>query len=171
MGIFGKTDNRPVEGPRPVTAPTAPAAPAASSATSAPSPAPNPAPAPAPARSAPAAAVAHAATTTCLIGPKTRIKGDITGDENVNVEGYVEGSIKITRDLHVGTAGTVKATVVAQSVVVAGELLGDCQATQRVHIEPTGRVSGNIRAPRVVILEGASFRGNSDMSQRRDGQA
>jgi cytoskeletal protein CcmA (bactofilin family) len=64
----------------------------------------------------------------------------------------------------------VKATVSAQSVVVAGELVGDCHASDRVEIEAAGRLTGNIRAPRVVIVEGATFRGNSDMSPRRDGE-
>jgi cytoskeletal protein CcmA (bactofilin family) len=149
MGIFGK-DQKPAETPRPHS----------------PAPAAAPAPAPAP-RSAPASA----AVTTCVIGPKTRIKGELTGEENVVVEGHVEGSIRISRDLTVGTGGTVKATVSAQSIVVAGELLGDCQATQRVQIEANGRLTGNIRAPRVVIVEGATFRGNSDMSPRKDGEA
>ena len=106
-----------------------------------------------------------------MIGAKTRIKGEITGDENVQIEGYVEGSIKISRDLRIGAGGSVKATVRAQSVVISGELLGDCTATQRVQIEASGRMSGNIRAPRVVIVEGATFRGNSDMSTPRDGEA
>ncbi len=153
MGIFGKTENKPAETPRPTTA-------------SAPSVTP-PAPAPRPTAPAPATAVSAA---FCVIGAKTRIKGEITGDENVSVEGQVEGSIRITRDLRVGTGGSVKATVSAQSVFVAGELLGDCHASQRVQIEATGRVTGNIRAPRVVIVEGATFRGNSDMSPRREGE-
>ena len=151
MGIFGKTDSKPTETPRPLAAPS-PVAP----------PAPRPTPAP--------AAVLSGTAPTCVIGVKTKIKGEITGDENVTVEGHVEGSIRITRDLRIGTGGSVKATVSAQSVVVAGELLGDCQATQRVQIEASGRVTGNIRAPRVVIVEGATFRGNSDMSARREGE-
>ena len=151
MGIFGKTDSKPMETPRPVTAPS-PVAP------------PTHAARPAPAPAAPSAATA---TSTCVIGAKTRIKGDITGDENVTVDGLVEGSIKISRDLRVGPGGSVKATVSAQSIVIAGELIGDCQATQRVQIDATGRMTGNIRAPRVVIVEGASFRGNSDMSPRQ----
>jgi cytoskeletal protein CcmA (bactofilin family) len=150
MGIFGK-DQKPAETPRPLN----------------PTPTSAPASAPAPAlRSAPPAA---AAVTTCVIGPRTRIKGELTGEENVVVEGHVEGSISITKDLTVGPGGTVKATVNAQSIVVAGELVGDCQAAQKVQIESTGRLSGNIRAPRVVIVEGATFRGNSDMSPRKDG--
>ncbi len=152
MGIFGKTDSRPAEALRPMTTATPVT--------------PTPTPAAAPRGAQPAST-----GPACVIGGKTRIKGEITGDENVSVEGHVEGSIKITRDLHVGTGGCVKATVSAHSVVVAGELTGDCQATQRVQIEATGRMTGNIRAPRVVIVEGATFRGNSDMSARREGEA
>jgi cytoskeletal protein CcmA (bactofilin family) len=159
MGIFGK-DQKPAETPRPLS-------PAPSSATL-----PPPAASPAPAPSFRSAAPAHApAVSTCVIGPKTHIKGEVTGEENVVVDGHVEGSIRIARDLTVGPGGIVKATVNAQTIVVAGELLGDCHASQRVHIEATGRLTGNIRSPRVVIVEGATFRGNSDMSPRKEGEA
>jgi cytoskeletal protein CcmA (bactofilin family) len=104
----------------------------------------------------------------CLIGSKTTVKGEITGDEDILVEGVVEGQIRISRDLRVGPGGVVKANVEAQSVVVSGELVGDCQASQRVEIQATGRLTGNIRSPRVVIAEGATFKGNSDMSGRKD---
>jgi cytoskeletal protein CcmA (bactofilin family) len=103
-----------------------------------------------------------------VIGAKTTLRGEIVGDEDVLVEGTVEGQIKITRDLRVGASGTVRATVEAQSVVVAGEIVGDCQAGNRVEIQATGRLSGNIRAPRIVIAEGAMFKGNSDMSGRKE---
>lgn len=149
MGIFGKSDDtRPPDtaaAPRPAT-PPAPAAPEVKGA---------------PAR--------PASTGTCVIGAKTVIKGEITGDEDVVVEGLVDGSVHITRDLRVGSGGTVKATVDAQSIIVSGELVGDCVATTRVEIQATGKVTGNIRAPRIVIAEGAMFRGNSDMSARKDG--
>jgi cytoskeletal protein CcmA (bactofilin family) len=157
MGIFGK-DQKPAETPRPLNPSSTPSAAAT----------PTHPPAPAPAVRAPAPGPATGPITTCVIGPKTQIKGELTGEENVVVEGQVEGSIKIARDLTVGPGGTVKATVNAQSIVVAGELLGDCHASQRVQIEATGRLTGNIRAPRVVIVEGATFRGNSDMSPRKD---
>ncbi|HXB57034.1 MAG TPA: polymer-forming cytoskeletal protein [Vicinamibacteria bacterium] len=141
MGIFGKPpEGKPVE---PLTPPrVAP-------------PAPAPAPSPRPGG-------------TCLIGSKTTVKGEITGDEDILVEGVVEGQIRISRDLRVGPGGVVKANVEAQSVVVSGELVGDCQASQRVEIQATGRLTGNIRSPRVVIAEGATFKGNSDMSGRKD---
>jgi cytoskeletal protein CcmA (bactofilin family) len=146
MGIFGKSESKtPPSAPRPASpAARAPEQPRKSAA-----------PGPGGGR--------------CVIGAKTVVKGDVTGDEDVLVEGTVEGTIQIERDLHVGAGGRVKATVKAQSIVVAGELEGDCQASQRVHIEAAGRLTGNIRAPRVIIVEGATFKGNSDMSPRRDG--
>src|SRR2546423_705453 len=63
---------------------------------------------------------ASARAGTCLIAPKTVVKGEITGDEDVVVEGSVEGQIRITRDLRVGANGSVKATVEAQAIIVSG---------------------------------------------------
>jgi len=146
MGIFGKTDDKPGQ-----------SAPRAS--------VPAPSTAPAPAR-APAAV----GGSPCVIGAKTQVKGEITGTENVVVDGLVEGTIRITGDLRIAPGGIVKATVSAQSVLIAGELVGDCHATQRAEIQASGRLTGNIRAPRVVIVEGATFRGNSDMSPGREGE-
>jgi cytoskeletal protein CcmA (bactofilin family) len=143
MGIFGKTDAKPGEvAPRPPAAPHPPA--------------------PAPAR--------PAGNAACVVGAKTQFKGEITGTEPVLVEGLVEGTIRITGPLRVGPGGTVRATVSAQTVVIAGEVVGDCHATERIEIEAAGKLTGDIRAPRVVIVEGATFRGNSDMSARRDGE-
>ena len=70
--------------------------------------------------------------------------------------------------MRIAQTGSVKANVSANSVIVAGELLGDCHAVNKVEITTTGRVTGNIRAPRIVIAEGAIFKGNSDMSGRKE---
>jgi len=151
MGIFGNSESKPPEAP---SAPTRPATPPPAEkergVTSA------------------AAAAAISKPGTCIIAAKTVIKGELTGDEDVIVEGNIEGQIRITRDLRVGANGVVKATVEAQSIIVSGELIGDCQASVRVEIQATGRLTGNIRAPKIVIAEGAMFRGNSDMSARKD---
>jgi cytoskeletal protein CcmA (bactofilin family) len=153
MGIFGKAPE-----PKPAGAPPAPS-----------SARPPAAPPSTPAGAAPQAAPAPGrAAALCLIGSKTHIKGEIAGDEDVVVEGIVEGHVRITRDLRVSTGGTVRAIVEAQSVIVSGEVVGDCTATQRVEIQATGRLTGNIRAPRIVIAEGALFKGTSDMSARKD---
>ncbi len=144
MGIFGKPgENKPADPPAPAR--------------------------PSPVATAPALAPALAARTSgaCVIGSKTTVKGEISGDEDVLVEGVVEGQIRINKDLRVGPGGTVKATIDAQSVVVSGEVIGDCHAANRVEIQASGRLTGNIRAPRVVIAEGAVFKGNSDMTGRK----
>ena len=138
MGIFGK-------GPETRPAEQAAQRPAA------------PAPVPAPGRGTP-----------CVVGAKTVVKGEIGGEEDVIVEGSVEGQVRIAKDLRVAQSGSVKANVSAQSVIVAGELLGDCHAAHKVEITSTGRVTGNIRAPKIVIAEGAVFKGNSDMSGRKE---
>jgi cytoskeletal protein CcmA (bactofilin family) len=164
MGLFGKPpENKPAEPhhtspPRPPQPAAAP--PPAQVAPSSRTPAPAPSAAPIPARTGPG--------TTCVVGTNTTIKGEILGDEDVLVEGTVEGQIRIGRELRVGPGGKVRASISAQSVVVSGEVVGDCEATGRVEIQATGRLSGNIRAPRIVIAEGAIFRGNSDMSGRKD---
>jgi cytoskeletal protein CcmA (bactofilin family) len=126
-------------------------------------------PAESPAAPRPAAPGSQPAkSTTCLIGAKTVLKGELSGDEDVVIEGSVEGQIRIAKDVHVATGGIVKATVTAHSIVVSGELTGDCHASHKVEIQATGRMTGNIRAPKIVIAEGALFKGNSDMSARKE---
>jgi cytoskeletal protein CcmA (bactofilin family) len=121
-------------------------------------PAHRPAPTPAP----------QAGPGRCLIGAKTVVKGELGGEEDVVVEGSVEGQVRIAKDLYVGAGGSVKANVQAHSVIVAGEVVGDCSASHKVEILASGRLTGNIRAPKIVIAEGAVFKGNSDMSGRKD---
>jgi len=148
MGIFGKEpDSKPADAPS----------------------AARPASGPGPEKERTAAPTAAASKPgTCLIAAKTVIKGEITGDEDVVVDGNVEGQIRITRDLRVGAGGVVKAKVSAQSIIVSGEIIGDCSATNRVEIQASGKLTGNIRAPKIVIAEGAVFKGNSDMSGKKD---
>jgi cytoskeletal protein CcmA (bactofilin family) len=158
MSLFGKSpENKPADSaaPAPQSAkPNVPPPPV----TQAPSAGPRPSAAPGPTPSGQA----------CVIGAKTTLKGEITGDEDILVEGRVEGQIRITRDLRIGPTGSVKATIDAQSVVVSGEVVGDCSASIRVEIQASGKLTGNIRAPKIVIAEGAMFKGNSDMSARKD---
>jgi len=115
----------------------------------------------APAHEAGPASVRAAA---CVIGSKTTVKGDVLGEEDIQIEGTVEGLIRVARSVHVGATGVVRATIEAATIVISGEVVGDCSAANRVEIQATGRLTGNIRAPRIVISEGAIFRGNSDMS-------
>jgi cytoskeletal protein CcmA (bactofilin family) len=116
--------------------------------------------------SAPDPAALQRQRSTCVIGSKTTLNGTVSGDEDVLVEGLVEGEVKISSSLTIGAGGKVNASVEARSVVVSGELNGNCSVSERVEIQSTGRMTGDIRAPKIVIAEGAVFRGNSDMSPR-----
>jgi cytoskeletal protein CcmA (bactofilin family) len=151
MGIFGKApEEKPAGG------------------SAAPSPRPPAAAAPQAASHAPSATAGQGRAAACVIGPKAHVKGEVGGDEDVIVEGIVEGQVRISRELRVSSGGLVRATIEAQAVIVSGEVVGDCTASQRVEIQASGRLTGNIRAPRIVIAEGAIFKGTSDMSSRKE---
>ena len=97
------------------------------------------------------------------IGQATVIKGKLEGDENLVVEGRVEGSINLSRVLTIETTGVVHAEISVQEAIIRGVLVGNIQAEELVHITEEGRVVGDIKAPRVILVDGASFRGNIDM--------
>lgn len=99
-----------------------------------------------------------------VIGPQTRIQGELLGAEDVLVEGRVEGRVLLAREFRVGPSGVVVADVHAGTVVIAGQVTGDVNATERVEILPSGSLEGNIRAPKVAVGEGARFKGSVDMS-------
>lgn len=101
------------------------------------------------------------------IGPNITIDGTVTGSEAVLIEGTVRGKIDMTADLRVGTKARVEATVHAKTVTVEGKLTGDISADERVELVATATVDGNIKAPKIVVAEGAKFRGNVDMGSAR----
>ena len=105
-------------------------------------------------------------TTVATIGESIVIKGELSGDEDLVIDGQVEGKINLKRNaLTVGEHGKVKATVVAKTVVAAGEVRGNIIAAEKVDVRDTCSMEGNIYAPRVAIALGANFRGGVDMGQ------
>lgn len=101
-------------------------------------------------------------------GPKVRLRGDLTGDEDILFDGHVEGTVNVNRSFRVGPEGQVHAEVTARVVVIGGRVVGNVVASDRVELLPTGVLDGNIRAPKIVIAEGAQFRGSVDMESRPD---
>ena len=101
-----------------------------------------------------------------MIGPHVRIQGELSAEEDIAVEGRVEGKISVTQSLKIGPGAQVNAEVKAQSVIIAGKVIGNVTATERVELLPSGALEGNIRAPKIVIAEGAQFRGSVDMGSR-----
>ena len=111
-------------------------------------------------------------TTVATIGETIVIKGELSGDEDLVIDGQVEGKINLNRNaLTVGEHGKVKATVVAKTVVAAGKVRGNIIAAEKVDIRDTCSMEGNICAPRVVIALGAYFRGGIDMRQSQSGKS
>ncbi len=137
--------------------------------------APAPAAAPAaPVSAAPAQGESRAQTVrdNVNIGKSVIIKGELSGSEDLTIEGHVEGKIELKDNvLTIGANGKIKAEVFAKSVVVLGEVIGNVTASEKVDIRDNGSVDGDIASPRVAIAEGAHFRGSVDMQRSRRRQA
>jgi cytoskeletal protein CcmA (bactofilin family) len=102
--------------------------------------------------------------STAMIGPTIKIKGNVTGDENLVIEGTVDGSVELAgHDLTIGPSGHVKANLVAKTVKIEGQITGDVTGSEKVVLAKSGRVEGNIVAPRVTLEDGAKFKGSIDM--------
>ena len=100
------------------------------------------------------------------IGKSVVIKGELSGSEDLTIEGQVDGEIELKEHvLTVGPHGRIKAHVFAKVVVVLGEIVGNVRATEKVAIRDSGVVEGDISAPKVAIEDGAQFRGKIDMQQ------
>jgi len=106
-----------------------------------------------------------------VIGPSILINGKLTGDEDLTVRGRVEGELSLTKTLIVEPSGVVKANVTVKNAVVSGVVVGNIQASESVELTQEGRMVGDIRAPRVIIVDGASFRGRVDMGELPPGRS
>jgi cytoskeletal protein CcmA (bactofilin family) len=98
-----------------------------------------------------------------VIGDSVRVQGNLSGDEDLHVLGRVDGRIELQRTLVVAPSGIVKAEVVVKNAVVSGVVVGNIRASESVELTREGRMVGDIFAPRVIIVDGASFRGSVDM--------
>ena len=96
-------------------------------------------------------------------GPNVLIDGTVSGSEPVLIEGTVRGRINLQGDLQIGTKARVEATVHARNVTVEGKVTGDISADDRLELVMTATVDGNIKAPKIIVAEGAKFRGSVDM--------
>jgi cytoskeletal protein CcmA (bactofilin family) len=104
--------------------------------------------------------------TTVNIGKSVVIKGELSGSEDLTIEGQVDGKIELRQNvLTIGPNGKIKAQVFAKAVIILGEVTGNVTASEKVDIRDNGSVDGDIAAPRVAIAEGAHFRGSIDMQR------
>lgn len=106
-----------------------------------------------------------------VLGPTLKFKGELSADEDLLIQGQVEGSIKHTSNLTIGKEGKVKANVSAAYIAVEGTVKGDLTGSQSVTVHETANIAGNIYSPTVSLLEGATFNGKIDMTGKAQPQA
>ncbi len=105
----------------------------------------------------------NTADSTSLLSKNVKIDGEIQGPENLHIEGYIKGSIKLSGDIFVGNTGIVEADIEAKNIVIQGEVRGNVLAHQQLEIHPSGKLIGDCTAATIDIKEGAVFEGRSNM--------
>lgn len=113
---------------------------------------------------------ASASTAPACIGPSLVVKGELYGEEDLFVEGKVDGSITVKGgSVTVREKGRVQADIRAVSIQVAGQVIGNLSGAERVILMKSGRVEGNIAAKNVTLENGCRFKGSIDMESGRPG--
>ena len=102
-----------------------------------------------------------------VIGNGFVVDGEITGSENVLVQGTVKGRVTLREGLVVDGSGVVEADVETAIIEISGQLTGNVVASERVELKSESRVTGDIRAPRILIADGALYQGSIDMDVKR----
>ena len=99
-----------------------------------------------------------------VLGPTLKFKGELSADEDLLIQGKVEGSIRHTSSLTIGESGHVKADTSAEYIVVEGSVDGDLHGVKSVKVRESDNINGNISSPSVSLVEGETFNGNVDMT-------
>ncbi len=114
-----------------------------------------------------AASIPVSPRATACISQGIRIKGEVTGSEDLFVDGVVDGKLNLTNgSLTIGPNGSVKADVTAREVVVRGKIEGNITGRDKVHLWSTGQVTGEVRTERLAIEDGALLRGRVEAGKQ-----
>ena len=152
--VWKKSDDPPTHHPEPIPAPRPMTASAPTS-----SPAPTSATNEPPRRS----------STNATIGPSIFIKGDLSGEEDLVIEGRVEGKVDLKQNnVTIGKNGRVRADVFGKVVIIEGEVDGNVFAREQAILRQAGAIRGNITAPRVMLEDGSRFKGSIDMEAPKE---
>lgn len=98
-----------------------------------------------------------------IIGSTIVIDGEISGNEALVIQGRVKGRIALQESLYVDETGVVEANIETESVEISGAVTGNIAASERVELKTNGKMVGDIRSPRILIADGALFKGHIDM--------
>jgi cytoskeletal protein CcmA (bactofilin family) len=100
------------------------------------------------------------------MGQSISIKGELSGAEDLTLEGKVEGRINLPDNvLTVGASAKLHAEILAKSVIVLGHVIGNVTAKEKFELRAGGRVEGNLNSPRIAMADGATFNGKIEMPQ------
>lgn len=115
--------------------------------------------------SAPSAAAEIRKTApVATIGPKIRFKGELVGEEDLLIQGHIDGTIDLRdHNLTIGEKGVIRANVLAKTITIEGSVEGDVYGRERISIKSSSKVNGNLVADRVTLEDGAKFKGSIDM--------
>jgi len=151
--VWKKSDDPPTHHPEPTPAPR----PMTASA-------PAPSPAPTSVNEPP-----RRSLTNATIGPSIFIKGDLSGEEDLVIEGRVEGKVDLKQNnVTIGKNGRVRADVFGKVVIIEGEVDGNVFAREQAILRQAGAIRGNITAPRVMLEDGSRFKGSIDMEAPKE---
>jgi cytoskeletal protein CcmA (bactofilin family) len=114
---------------------------------------------------------APSALSSARIGTSLTIKGSVTGEEDLQIDGKVEGPVTIRGRLTVGSSGQLSAGVTARELAVYGKVSGNVDARDRVEIKRDGAVIGDIQTARISIEDGAIFKGRIEIGRPVQNQA
>ena len=98
-----------------------------------------------------------------VLGPSVEIEGEVTGEDDLVIQGSIQGRILSKGHLTIEKSGVVEASVETKNLTVSGRLQGNVTASDKVEVNTDGTMIGDIRAPRVLLTDGAKFKGHIDM--------
>ncbi|OQY30169.1 MAG: hypothetical protein B6244_00975 [Candidatus Cloacimonetes bacterium 4572_55] len=108
-------------------------------------------------------ATTSAADSTSLLSKNVSINGEISGNENIKIEGFLKGLIILNGNVFVGGTGVVEADIEVTNIIIEGKVTGNIKAKSKLSIHPSGKLIGDVTARVIDIKEGAIFEGRSHM--------
>jgi len=110
---------------------------------------------------------AHQIRNQAVIGSTISIKGDLVGEENLSIEGRLEGKIESRHhSVTIGKSGWIKGDIYGKVITVGGTVEGNLYGEEQLIVRQSGTIRGNIVSPRVVLEDGSNFKGSIDMSPK-----
>ena len=98
-----------------------------------------------------------------VIGSSIVVDGEISGEEPITILGTVKGKVAVAQGVIVEAGATVEADIEGQTVTISGKVTGNVTAREKLELRPESKMVGNAKAPRIVVADGATFKGNMDM--------